>query len=327
MARRRGGRARPVARRARSRSSAGPRRGRTGTERARGEARYTADLQLPGDAARGGAALAARARARERARPRAARSSCPACAASSARATATCSQTSRAFQGAPVAAVAADTLRPGARRARARSRSSGRSSSRCSTRRRPSRQKSLVDEPRSYERGDVERGLRRGRRRRRGRVPHADRPAQLDGDAPVGLRAGRATRSTSTSRRSSSGASATPSPRRLGLPADKVRVVCEYMGGGFGSKNGPGDYTFIAAELAEADRPARCAARSRAARRTSPPATATRRSSSCAAGARSDGTLVALDGEFVERDRLVGLVAADRRADARCSTPARTSAR
>ena len=26
---------------------------------------------------------------------------------------------------------------------------------------------------------------------------------------------------------------------RLGLPPDKVRVVCEFMGGGFGSKNGP----------------------------------------------------------------------------------------
>src|SRR5687768_16358534 len=48
--------------------------------------------------------------------------------------------------------------------------------------------------------------------------------------------------------------------RELGLPADRVRVVCEYMGGGFGSKNGPGDYTFIAAELARrTGRPVRCA--------------------------------------------------------------------
>jgi CO/xanthine dehydrogenase Mo-binding subunit len=47
---------------------------------------------------------------------------------------------------------------------------------------------------------------------------------------------------------------------QLDLPADKVRVVCEFMGGGFGSKNGPGDYTFIAAELARrAGRPVRCA--------------------------------------------------------------------
>ena len=28
--------------------------------------------------------------------------------------------------------------------------------------------------------------------------------------------------------------------KELGIPADKVRVVCEYMGGGFGSKNGAG---------------------------------------------------------------------------------------
>ena len=39
-----------------------------------------------------------------------------------------------------------------------------------------------------------------------------------------------------------------------------MRVVCEFMGGGFGAKNGPGDYTFIAAELAKrTGRPVRCA--------------------------------------------------------------------
>ena len=37
---------------------------------------------------------------------------------------------------------------------------------------------------------------------------------------------------------------------KLELAPDKVRVVCEFMGGGFGSKNGAGDYTFIAIELA-----------------------------------------------------------------------------
>jgi len=85
---------------------------------------------------------------------------------------------------------------------------------------------------------------------------------------------------------------------RLGLAPDKVRVVCEFMGGGFGSKNGAGDYTFIAAELAKrTSRPVRCAL--------------TRREENLAAGnrnatiqrltaaAKSDGTLVALIGEFV----------------------------
>jgi CO/xanthine dehydrogenase Mo-binding subunit len=84
----------------------------------------------------------------------------------------------------------------------------------------------------------------------------------------------------------------------LGLPPDKVRVVCEFMGGGFGSKNGAGDYTFIAAELSKrTGRPVRCAL--------------TRREEHLAAGnrnatiqrltaaAKSDGTLVALVGEFV----------------------------
>jgi CO/xanthine dehydrogenase Mo-binding subunit len=86
--------------------------------------------------------------------------------------------------------------------------------------------------------------------------------------------------------------------RALGLPQDKVRVVCEYMGGGFGSKNGADEYTFAAAELARrTGRPVRCAL--------------TRREENVAAGnrnatiqrltaaARSDGTIVALGGEFV----------------------------
>ncbi|MGW0231570.1 xanthine dehydrogenase family protein molybdopterin-binding subunit [Actinopolymorpha singaporensis] len=84
----------------------------------------------------------------------------------------------------------------------------------------------------------------------------------------------------------------------LGMPADKVRVICEYMGGGFGAKNDPGHYTFIAAELAKrTGRPVRCAL--------------TRREENLAAGnrnatiqrltiaARRDGTIVALGGEFV----------------------------
>ncbi len=85
--------------------------------------------------------------------------------------------------------------------------------------------------------------------------------------------------------------------RTLGLPEDKVRVVCEYMGGGFGSKNDPGEYTYVAAELAK---------------RTARPVKAvlSRREENVAAGnrngtiqrltgaARADGTLVALAGEF-----------------------------
>ena len=84
----------------------------------------------------------------------------------------------------------------------------------------------------------------------------------------------------------------------LGLPPDKVRVICNYMGGGFGSKNGADDYTFIAAELAKrTGRPVKCAL--------------TRREENIAAGnrnatiqrlrigARSDGTITAMSGEYV----------------------------
>jgi CO/xanthine dehydrogenase Mo-binding subunit len=85
---------------------------------------------------------------------------------------------------------------------------------------------------------------------------------------------------------------------QLDLPPDKVRVVCEYMGGGFGSKNGPGDYTFIAAELARrAGRPVRCALTRREENQAAGNRNATVQR--LRAGARSDGTLVALDGEFV----------------------------
>jgi xanthine dehydrogenase YagR molybdenum-binding subunit len=84
----------------------------------------------------------------------------------------------------------------------------------------------------------------------------------------------------------------------LGLPPDKVRVVCEYMGGGFGSKNAPGEYTYVAAELAKrTGRPVRCALT----RREENIAAGNRNPTiqRLVAGAKSDGTLTALGGEFV----------------------------
>ncbi|MGH2920460.1 MAG: xanthine dehydrogenase family protein molybdopterin-binding subunit [Gaiellaceae bacterium] len=84
----------------------------------------------------------------------------------------------------------------------------------------------------------------------------------------------------------------------LGLSADKVRVVCEFMGGGFGSKNGAGDHTFIAAELARrTGRPVHCALNRREENQASGNRNATIQR--LKAGARSDGTLVALVGEYV----------------------------
>jgi CO/xanthine dehydrogenase Mo-binding subunit len=70
------------------------------------------------------------------------------------------------------------------------------------------------------------------------------------------------------------------------------------MGGGFGAKNDPGDYTLIAAELARrTGLPVRCALT----RREENLATGNRNATiqRLVAGARADGTLTALSGEFV----------------------------
>ncbi|MGB2874825.1 MAG: xanthine dehydrogenase family protein molybdopterin-binding subunit [Gaiellaceae bacterium] len=85
---------------------------------------------------------------------------------------------------------------------------------------------------------------------------------------------------------------------KLGLPPDRVRVVCNFMGGGFGAKNSPGDYTYIGIALArQTGRPVRCALT----RREENLATGNRNATiqRLRAGARADGTLVALEGEFV----------------------------
>jgi CO/xanthine dehydrogenase Mo-binding subunit len=81
------------------------------------------------------------------------------------------------------------------------------------------------------------------------------------------------------------------------MPADKVRVICRFMGGGFGAKTSPGEYTFIAAELArKAGRPVRCALTRREENLASGNRHATIQR--LVAGARADGTLIALGGEF-----------------------------
>jgi CO/xanthine dehydrogenase Mo-binding subunit len=84
----------------------------------------------------------------------------------------------------------------------------------------------------------------------------------------------------------------------LGLDPDRVRVVCEYMGGGFGSKTNPDDHAFIGAELARlTGRPVRCALS-----RDEENLAAGNRNATIqrlVVGARSDGTLTALGGDFV----------------------------
>ena len=84
----------------------------------------------------------------------------------------------------------------------------------------------------------------------------------------------------------------------LGLPADKVRIVCEYMGGGFGAKNGAGTHTYVAAELAKRTRrPVRCALTRHEENLDTGNRNATIQK--LRAGARGDGTLVALQGEYI----------------------------
>ena len=85
---------------------------------------------------------------------------------------------------------------------------------------------------------------------------------------------------------------------KLGIPADKVRVICEYMGGGFGAKNEAGEYTFAAIELAKrTGRPVKCALTRREENLDAGNRNATIQKLTI--GARSDGTIVALGGEFI----------------------------
>jgi xanthine dehydrogenase YagR molybdenum-binding subunit len=84
----------------------------------------------------------------------------------------------------------------------------------------------------------------------------------------------------------------------LGIPGDKVRVVCQYMGGGFGSKNSADEHTFIAIELAKrTNRPVRCALTRREESLASGNRNATIQRLTI--GAKADGTLTALGGAFV----------------------------
>src|SRR5207245_10303905 len=84
----------------------------------------------------------------------------------------------------------------------------------------------------------------------------------------------------------------------LGLPPQRVRVVGGYMGGGLGAKNGPGEYTFIAAELARrTGRAVKCALTRREENMAAGNRNATIQR--LTVGAKSDGTLTALGGDFV----------------------------
>ncbi|MDQ3067311.1 MAG: xanthine dehydrogenase family protein molybdopterin-binding subunit [Actinomycetota bacterium] len=83
----------------------------------------------------------------------------------------------------------------------------------------------------------------------------------------------------------------------LDLAPDRVRVICEFMGGGFGAKNGLGSYVTVAAELARRTRrPVSCLLTRREENVVGGNRNATQQR--VTAAARADGTLTALGGEY-----------------------------
>jgi CO/xanthine dehydrogenase Mo-binding subunit len=156
---------------------------------------------------------------------------------------------------------------------------------------------SLIDEPERYERGDVEQGLAEAdvvveAEYRTQTVLHNSMEThqsvcQWEGDG----------RNLYTSTQFIWGVRE-ETAEKLGIPQDKVRVICNYMGGGFGAKNHPGEYTFIAAELAKrTGRPVRCALTRKEENLASGNRHATVQR--LRAGAKADGTLTALSGDFI----------------------------
>jgi CO/xanthine dehydrogenase Mo-binding subunit len=264
-------------------------------ERIRGEARYTADVRLPGTLH---AALLRSPHAHARVRRIDLR---PALALPGVRAAlgpgeAQGLEPEAGFAGAPVAALAADTSAQ-AHAALAAVEVEWEPLEVVLDPDEAVRRGLLTGEPRRYERGDVERALREAdvvveATYRTQTVLHNSLEThqavcEWRGDM---LHVYISTQFIWGVRREIA--------ETLGLPEDKVRVVCEFMGGGFGSKNSPDEHTFVAAELARrTGRPVRCAL--------------TRREEHVAAGNRNatiqrlraaataDGTIVALEGEFV----------------------------
>jgi len=157
-------------------------------------------------------------------------------------------------------------------------------------------QESFVTDPRRYERGDVERGLAEAdavveAEYRTQSVLHNalethQSACEWEGDTLV----------VYTSTQFLWGVRGEVA-EAFGLPKDKVRVICRFMGGGFGAKGSAGDYTLIAAELAKrTGRPVHC----RLDRREENVNSGNRNPTiqKLRLGARADGTLTAIDAEY-----------------------------
>jgi CO/xanthine dehydrogenase Mo-binding subunit len=155
---------------------------------------------------------------------------------------------------------------------------------------------SLIDEPERYERGDVERGFAEAdviveAEYRTQTVLHNSMETHQSVCAWEGdiLNLYTSTQFIWGVRHETA--------QKLGIAEDKVRVICNFMGGGFGAKNHPGAFTFIAAELAKrTGRPVRCALTRREENLVSGNRHATVQR--LRAGAKADGTLTALSGDL-----------------------------
>jgi xanthine dehydrogenase YagR molybdenum-binding subunit len=266
-----------------------------GAERARGRAGYTADVRLPG-------MLQAAVLRSPHARARVKRIDlAPALAAPGVRAAigpddADSLTDEPGFTGAPVAAVAADTFGQAAA-AVALIDVDWEVLEPMFDPDEAVRQGSVLDESETYERGDFDRGLAEG-----------DAVVEAEYRTQVVLHNALETHQA-IAHWEDDGLTIYISTQYIwgvrdavanafGLPPDKVRVICMAMGGGFGAKNGPGDYTPIAVELAQrTGQPVRCALTRREENVASGNRNATIQR--LTAAARADGTLTALGGEFV----------------------------
>ena len=266
-----------------------------GLERARGEATFTADLRLPGT-------LHTAVLRSPHAHARVVRIDlAPALAAPGVRAAIGPGESSAlvevcGYEGVAVAAVCAETRAQARRGGRADRGRVGACSSRCSTPDEAVARGELLS-TRERERGDLERGLAEAdvvveATYRTQTVLHNSLETHGSVCRWVGetLEVYTSTQDIWGVRREVADV--------MGLPPDRVRVVCEFMGGGFGAKTDAGDYTLIAAELAtRTGRPVRCTLTRREENVSSGNRNATIQR--LVAGARADGTLTALGGEYV----------------------------
>ncbi|HEY7707186.1 MAG TPA: xanthine dehydrogenase family protein molybdopterin-binding subunit [Gaiellaceae bacterium] len=273
--------------------------------RARGEARYTADIQLPGMLH---AAILRSPFARARVRELDTRAAERAPGVRGVIGPGVEPLTDEpSYQGAPVAAVAADTYDQ-ARAALALLEVEWEELEPLLDPDEAVRRNELVEEPGRHERGDVERGF-----------AEADVVLEAEYRTQTVIHNSMETHQTVCEWEAGDRLTVYISTQfvwgvrenvadHFGLPHDHVRVVCEFMGGGFGSKNGPDASTYVAAELARlTGRPVKAMLTRREENLDAGNRNATIQR--LRVGARSDGTLTALDGEFVNSNGWGGWLA------------------